>query len=256
MKGKSEEYIIFFWLGNDSTPDEKGAAALLSVQLDDSLGGKPVQVRVVQGKEPSHFRQLFQGKMIIYSGGNDSGFSKSGGHSGLPDTALFHIRGTNTLNTHAVQVPTFAESLNSQDCFVLVTNTNCWIWQGKGSNEDENTVSVNVGSILAGKYKNKGGRNMVQLKEGNEPEEFWACLGGKTEYATMAPGLSIPRDARLFQASTAAGKFQVDPVRLSVALRLFLWLTFILVLSAPALALSRSCFRSFTFLPPTSRSFQ
>ena len=31
---RSEEHIIYFWLGNDSTADEKGAAALLTVQLD------------------------------------------------------------------------------------------------------------------------------------------------------------------------------------------------------------------------------
>jgi hypothetical protein len=38
----------------------------LSSELDDSLGGRPVQVRVVQGKEPAHFRQLFKGKMIVH----------------------------------------------------------------------------------------------------------------------------------------------------------------------------------------------
>ena len=30
--------------------------------------GKPVQVRVTQGKEPAHFRQLFKGKMIVFRG--------------------------------------------------------------------------------------------------------------------------------------------------------------------------------------------
>ena len=39
------------WLGQDSSADEKGAAALLTTELDDSMGGKPVQVRVTQGKE-------------------------------------------------------------------------------------------------------------------------------------------------------------------------------------------------------------
>ena len=34
----------------------------------DSMGGKPVQVRVTQGKEPAHFRQLFKGKMIVFKG--------------------------------------------------------------------------------------------------------------------------------------------------------------------------------------------
>jgi hypothetical protein len=48
---KQEQHIIYFWLGADSTSDEKGAAALLTIELDDSMGGKPVQVRVTQGKE-------------------------------------------------------------------------------------------------------------------------------------------------------------------------------------------------------------
>ena len=34
----------------------------------DSMGGKPVQVRVTQGKEPAHFRQLFKGNMIVFKG--------------------------------------------------------------------------------------------------------------------------------------------------------------------------------------------
>jgi len=44
------------------------------VKLDDSLGGSPVQVRVVQGKEPAHFRQLFKGQLVIRTGGVGSGF--------------------------------------------------------------------------------------------------------------------------------------------------------------------------------------
>jgi hypothetical protein len=31
---RSEEHIIYFWLGNDSSADEKGTAALLTVELD------------------------------------------------------------------------------------------------------------------------------------------------------------------------------------------------------------------------------
>ena len=42
--------------------------------MDDNLGGEPVQVRVVQGKEPVHFLAMFQGKLIIYQGGISSSF--------------------------------------------------------------------------------------------------------------------------------------------------------------------------------------
>lgn len=234
LKGKSEEHIIYFWLGNDSTPDEKGAAALLTVELDDSMGGKPVQVRVVQGKEPAHFRQLFQGKLLIYQGGNDSGFSKSGGHSGLADEALFHVKGSSALNTYGVQVATTASSLNSQDSFVLVTASQVFVWLGVGSNESEHTVATNIATILAGKYQGRGGRSVIPVREGAEPAEFWSALGGKTEYASTAPGEQVPRDARLFSASTATGKFQVEPVSsfhlvrsifLFVFCHLFRWIT-------------------------------
>jgi hypothetical protein len=85
------------------------------------MGGKPVQVRVTQGKEPAHFRQLFKGKMIVFRGGNASGFSRGGDASEQADNALFHIKGTSALNTVAVEVPAVAHSLNSEDSFVLVT---------------------------------------------------------------------------------------------------------------------------------------
>jgi len=211
-KGRSDEYIIYFWLGNESTADEKGAAALLTVQLDDSLGGKPVQVRVTQGKEPTHFRQLFKGRMIVYKGGNTSGFEKAGGAAPQDDIALFHVKGTNALNTVGVQVDARASSLNSEDSFVLVTPTHAYVWSGAGSNPDEVAVAANIGNLLASKYKRSSGRSVVSVSEGSEPAEFWDALGGKTEYAQTAPGTAAPRDARLFSASTATGTFKVEEI--------------------------------------------
>ena len=141
------------------------------------MGGKPVQVRVTQGKEPAHFRQLFKGNMIVFKGtchcvyalyalfdlylfipfwysrlifnstsvqtalfcclrqflnvpsflsigGNASGFSNSSSAAvEQADTALFHIKGTTALNTVAVEVTGRADSLNSDDSFVLVTSS-------------------------------------------------------------------------------------------------------------------------------------
>ena len=83
-----------------------------------------MQVRVTQGKEPAHFRQLFKGKMVVFRGGNASGFAKSGDATEQADTALFHIKGTTALNTVALEVTAQAQSLNSEDSFVLVTPSN------------------------------------------------------------------------------------------------------------------------------------
>lgn len=57
-----------------------------------------MQVRVTQGKEPAHFRQLFKGRMIIFQGGHASGFAGGADTTEQADVALFHIKvGINVL---------------------------------------------------------------------------------------------------------------------------------------------------------------
>lgn len=117
----------------ESSQDERSAAALHAVHLDDKYGGAPVQVRVVQSKEPDHFLLIFKGRMVVHSGGRASGFKNRYDQDSydVDGTRLFHVRGTNELDTRAVQVEEKASSLNSNDCFVLETPQATYIWYGK-----------------------------------------------------------------------------------------------------------------------------
>eukprot|EP00735_Rhodelphis_limneticus_P008798 TRINITY_DN2282_c0_g1::TRINITY_DN2282_c0_g1_i1::g.6847::m.6847 TRINITY_DN2282_c0_g1::TRINITY_DN2282_c0_g1_i1::g.6847 ORF type:complete len:944 (-),score=398.86,sp/P02640/VILI_CHICK/39.83/3e-174,sp/P02640/VILI_CHICK/32.63/2e-39,sp/P02640/VILI_CHICK/28.42/2e-32,Gelsolin/PF00626.17/1.1e-18,Gelsolin/PF00626.17/1.8e-16,Gelsolin/PF00626.17/1e-09,Gelsolin/PF00626.17/6.1e-17,Gelsolin/PF00626.17/2.5e-07,Gelsolin/PF00626.17/1.7e-10,VHP/PF02209.14/9.4e+03,VHP/PF02209.14/2.6e-14 TRINITY_DN2282_c0_g1_i1:633- len=210
MKGSKEEHIIYFWQGTDSSTDERGASALLAQQLDDEMGGSPVQCRVVMNKEPNHFYALFKGKMMVHSGGMASAF-KNAGDSDSYDTDgvyLYHVRGTNDLNTRAVQVEEKATALNSTDCFVLVAYNKLYVWRGQFSTDTEKAYADNVAKLLQ-----KGSITEVkQLNEGEEDDEFWSALGGKQEYPQASAGTLAPRDARLFQVSNSSGNLKVEEI--------------------------------------------
>eukprot|EP00004_Rigifila_ramosa_P003356 TRINITY_DN135_c2_g1_i2.p1 TRINITY_DN135_c2_g1~~TRINITY_DN135_c2_g1_i2.p1 ORF type:complete len:540 (+),score=132.74 TRINITY_DN135_c2_g1_i2:1144-2763(+) len=235
-----ELHLIYFWQGRHSSIDEKASVALFAKDLDDQFGGEPVQVRVVQGKEPNHFLQLFRGKMVVHEGGVMSGFRNAGadgpasplssggspvmgspsaaagggaggGGGGTKSLALFHIKGTNPLNTRAVEVDCKVGSLNSGDAFVLLTHKKCWIWNGRGCNADEKKNSQTIANEL------KEHREVFVISEGDEPGEFWKGLGhnpalGPPEYSALPELESEAREARLFHCSNASGTFKVEEI--------------------------------------------
>lgn len=206
-KAGKENYIIYYWQGNDSSQDEKGASALLATALDDQYGGAPVQVRVVQNKEPDHFLTLFKGKFIIRRGGKASSFKNSEEKDDLGgDVALYHVKGTSELNTKAVQVDAVASSLNSNDCFVLVTPKTTFTWLGKYATGDERAVAKTVAETLTTPSK------VEAVFEGSEKNDFWSVLGGKGEYSNKQAEAVPEFEPRLFQCSNASGNFDVEEI--------------------------------------------
>ena len=85
------KHDIFFWLGAESTIDERGVAAYKTVELDDFLGGTPVEHRVVQGGETKGFLGCFDKPPIIMHGGIESGFTHVKIEEYKP--RLLHVKG-------------------------------------------------------------------------------------------------------------------------------------------------------------------
>ncbi|XP_008276815.1 scinderin like b [Stegastes partitus] len=199
--GGRERHIIYTWQGLKCTQDELAASAFLTVRMDDSMGGAPVQVRVTQGQEPPHLMSLFQMKpMIIHRGGT----SRKGGQSQAGSTRLFHIRQSTSRITRAVEVEPSASNLNTNDAFVLKTLKVVMVWQGLGASDEEMAAAKHVVDFLGG--------SATQVSEGKEPADFWAALGGKKEYQTSKSLQNTVKPPRLFGCSNKTGRLIVEEV--------------------------------------------
>ncbi|XP_032073181.1 villin-1 [Thamnophis elegans] len=191
-------YIIYIWQGRHATKDEITASAYQAVTLDQTYNGEPVQVRVTMGKEPAHLMAIFKGRMVVYAGGT----SRSDNTEPEPPTRLFQVHGINEYNTKALEVSPTASSLNSNDVFILKTQSCCYLWYGKGCSGDEREMAKSVSDLISRTEK-------VVVAEGQEPAAFWVALGGKSQYANnkRLQEETISITPRLFECSNKTGKF-------------------------------------------------
>ncbi|XP_014809683.1 PREDICTED: villin-1 isoform X2 [Calidris pugnax] len=196
--GPKVNRIIYLWQGRQASTDELAASAYQAVILDQKYNNEPVQVRVTMGKEPAHLMAIFKGKMVVYTGGT----SRAGNTEPAPSTRLFQVHGTDEYNTKAFEVPVRASSLNSNDVFVFKTPSCCYLWYGKGCSGDEREMGKTVADIISKTEK-------PVIAEGQEPAEFWAALGGKSQYANskrlQEENQSV--SPRLFECSNKTGTF-------------------------------------------------
>jgi len=217
QRGKDAAFI-YFWQGHRSSQDERADSAIMAMHLDDEMGGYPVQVRVVQGKEPPHFFKIFETYGIcIHEGGIGSGFKNRNEEDkyDTDGTRLFHIRGTNDFNTRAVQVREEALSLNSGDCFILESPEQVYLWFGKGCSGDEREFTHKIRKRISFQSKNQ---DPVLVTEGQEPADFWKALATNSEdgpkaYAAKPREEDAPEvPPRLFQCSDARGYFWAEEI--------------------------------------------
>jgi gelsolin len=169
-------------LGSTSSQDEQGAAAYLTVALDDLLGGHPVQYRETQGNESSEFTAMFP-SLVILDGGVASGFARV-----TPETyqaRLMHIKGT-AKTVRASQVPLGVASLNEGDAFLLDGGLQIWVWNGKEAGPFEKRKAAELAASIASDRKGKA--KVQVLESGDTDVPFWTAMGGSGAVASAAAG--------------------------------------------------------------------
>ncbi|XP_037643784.1 supervillin-like isoform X12 [Sebastes umbrosus] len=112
---------------------------------------------------------------------------------------LMQVKGRRHVQTRLVEPR--ASSLNSGDCFLLVTPEHCVVWIGEFSNVIEKAKAVDLATFIQTK-KDMGCRaNQVQtIEEGVNPhgpdaQQFWTILGGQAAYQPAGP----PEDDEQFE---------------------------------------------------------
>jgi len=203
---------VHFWLGEFTSQDEAGTAAYKTVELDDFLGGAPVQYREVSHHESDRFLSYFDppGRRLL-EGGVASGFNHVKPEEYKP--RLLHIKGNKSVTV--TEVPLSHASLNSGDAFILDNGLNIYTWLGKSAGPSEKHKAAQLARALDDERAGKPATTVYN--EGDDDTgPFWNLLGGKGPVKSAAEGGSdetaAARTKALFQLSDASGTLKFTKV--------------------------------------------
>ncbi|XP_034717762.1 supervillin a isoform X9 [Etheostoma cragini] len=99
---------------------------------------------------------------------------------------LLQVKGRRHVQTRLVEPR--ASSLNSGDCFLLITPHNCFVWNGEFANVIEKNKASELANFIQRKRDLGCRANYVQVIEeavgtnSNAAKEFWKILGGQSSY--------------------------------------------------------------------------
>uniref|UniRef100_A0A4W4GZ12 HP domain-containing protein n=1 Tax=Electrophorus electricus TaxID=8005 RepID=A0A4W4GZ12_ELEEL len=157
-----ESMNIHYWIGTHSSQDEQGAAAIYVTQLDEYLGGSPVQHREVQGYESPKFKGYFKSGLIYKKGGVASGF-KHVDTNVYNILRLLHVKGSKNVTAREVEVSW--KSFNTGDVFLLDMGKAIVQWNSPQSNRKEKLKACMLAQDI--RDRERGGRVQIGVVEGD-----------------------------------------------------------------------------------------
>jgi len=173
------KWNIHFWLGKYTSQDEYGTAAYKTVELDDFLGGSPVQYREVDENESSQFLSLFKCFQVL-QGGIESGFKH---YTERPnDPRLLWVKGhLKNVTVHQIDFDQRGKYFNQGDAFILDCGPQgIWTVFGTSTSVGERTKATQVVEAIQEERKKDYPHFSCRFGDADEQmAEFWRRVGGE-----------------------------------------------------------------------------
>ncbi|XP_046804094.1 gelsolin isoform X1 [Lucilia cuprina] len=219
-KDKKLSWDVHFWLGSETSVDEAGAAAILTVQLDDLLNGGPVQHREVQDHESQLFLSYFKNGVRYEQGGVGTGF-KHVETNAQGEKRLFQVKGKR--NVRVRQVNLSVSSMNKGDCFILDAGNEIYVYVGAQAKRVEKLKAISAANQIRDQDHN--GRARVQIIDefstDMDKQNFFNVLGSGSpsqvpeESAAEEDAAFETADANsvtLYKVTDSSGKLKIEAI--------------------------------------------
>uniref|UniRef100_UPI0037E949B7 scinderin like a n=1 Tax=Semicossyphus pulcher TaxID=241346 RepID=UPI0037E949B7 len=205
-------YNLHSWIGAEASMDEKGCAAIFMTQMDDFLGGTPIQFSEFQNNESGVFMGYFRNGIRYKMGGVSSGFKLV-----VPEDIqrLLQVKGRRSVR--ATEKPFSWSSFNKDDCFIIDLGKDIYLWTGSGSNMFERLKAIQLANEIRDNER-KGRAEVHIIEEGSEPKEVLNVLGPMPSLLD-APSDDVSTDkknkykASLYLISDATGSMNITMVQ-------------------------------------------